>query len=62
MQEMEAEVEHFYADLRAAGVPTRYTHRQAGELQWQYDDWLIAQCGPGGWRDGATALLTGRGA
>lgn len=45
LQEMEADVQRFYQGLEAAGVPARYTHRQAGDLQWQYCDWLADACG-----------------
>ncbi len=55
-QEMEAHTAQFYASLEAAGVPTRYTHRMSGALQWEYDRWLAQQCGdaalPGfAWRE-----------
>ena len=55
-QEMDAHTAAFYASLEAAGVPTRYTHRMSGALQWEYDRWLAQQCGdaalPGfAWRE-----------
>ena len=55
-QDMEAHTAQFYACLEAAGVPTRYTHRMSGALQWEYDRWLALQCGdaalPGfAWRE-----------
>ena len=55
-QDMEAHTAQFYASLDAAGVPTRYTHRMSGALQWEYDRWLALQCGdaalPGfAWRE-----------
>ena len=43
-----------YAELAAAGIPVRYTHRQSGAVQWQYNAWLQQQCGeaPGpAWRE-----------
>lgn len=56
-QEMEAEVQRFYAKLEVQGIPQRYTHRQAGDLQWEYNDWLADACGPGEAReDGKGAL------
>ena len=42
---MEAHAAAFYAEMEAAGIPVRYTHRQSGELQWQYNAWLQEQCG-----------------
>ena len=51
---MEAHAAAFYAELEAAGTPMRYTHRQSGSLQWQYNAWLQQQCGeaPGPeWRE-----------
>jgi hypothetical protein len=41
------DIDDFYSSLERAGVPSRYTHRQAGEVQWQYNDWLAQACGPG---------------
>ena len=51
---MEAHTAAFYAELAAAGIPVRYTHRQSGAVQWQYNAWLQQQCGeaPGpAWRE-----------
>jgi hypothetical protein len=53
LQEMEAHTAAFYAELEAAGIAVRYTHRQSGAVQWQYNAWLQQQCGeaPGpAWR------------
>ena len=44
---MEGDAKRFYAELEAQGVAPRYTHRQAGELQWQYNDFLADSCGTG---------------
>lgn len=41
-------MQRFYADLEERGVAVRYTHRQAGEVQWRYNQWLAEACGPGG--------------
>ena len=43
-QEMEQRIAKVYAELQAAGVPNRHTHRQ-GDQQWAYNSWLAAQCG-----------------
>ncbi|KAL4445839.1 hypothetical protein ABPG77_009038 [Micractinium sp. CCAP 211/92] len=53
-QEMERQTAEFYASLAASGVPQRYTHRQSGGVQWEYNRWLAAQCGEEvelGWRE-----------
>jgi len=42
---MEQQVEEFYASLEAAGVAVRFTHCQGGNIQWEYDQWLLEQCG-----------------
>jgi hypothetical protein len=47
VEEMMADVETFYAALDAQGVAKRYTHRQEGDVQWEYNRWLAAACGPG---------------
>ncbi|KAL4425758.1 hypothetical protein ABPG75_009774 [Micractinium tetrahymenae] len=44
-EEMEWQTAEFYDSLAAAGVPQRYTHRQSGGVQWEYNQWLAAQCG-----------------
>lgn len=38
------DVQAFYASLEASGIPKRYTHNM-GDYQFQYNDWLAAQCG-----------------
>ncbi|PSC67968.1 flavin-containing monooxygenase FMO GS-OX-like 4 isoform A [Micractinium conductrix] len=43
-QEMEGHIDAFYASLAAAGTPQRYTHRQSGAVQWDYNAWLAEQC------------------
>lgn len=42
-EEMMEDVKTFYAKLEAAGVPKRYTHNMS-DYQFEYDDWLAAQC------------------
>ncbi|XP_062026116.1 flavin-containing monooxygenase FMO GS-OX-like 4 [Rosa rugosa] len=43
-EEMMEDVRAFYSLLEASGVPKRYTHNM-GDYQFEYDDWLAAQCG-----------------
>ncbi|KAK4793788.1 hypothetical protein SAY86_011782 [Trapa natans] len=43
-KEMMEEVENFYAELEAAGVPKRLTHTMT-KTQFEYYDWLAEQCG-----------------
>ncbi|XVF51690.1 hypothetical protein PTKIN_Ptkin04bG0204900 [Pterospermum kingtungense] len=43
-KEMMEEVKAFYATLEASGIPKRYTHL-VGESQFEYNNWLAAQCG-----------------
>ncbi|KAK9927507.1 hypothetical protein M0R45_024688 [Rubus argutus] len=43
-EEMMEDVRAFYTSLEASGIPKRYTHNM-GDYQFEYDDWLAAQCG-----------------
>ncbi|XP_026439804.1 flavin-containing monooxygenase FMO GS-OX-like 4 isoform X2 [Papaver somniferum] len=43
-EEMMADVEAFYLELEAAGLPKRFTHNMS-DYQFEYGDWLAAQCG-----------------
>ncbi|CDP09922.1 unnamed protein product [Coffea canephora] len=43
-KEMMADIQAFYSSMEASGTPKRYTHNMAG-YQFEYDDWLAAQCG-----------------
>ncbi|XVE57700.1 hypothetical protein DITRI_Ditri04bG0110500 [Diplodiscus trichospermus] len=43
-EEMMEDIKAFYLTLEASGIPKRYTH-QMGESQFEYNDWLAAQCG-----------------
>lgn len=45
--EMQAAVEAHYRGMQGEGLPVRYTHRQAGGLQREYNEWLTQACGPG---------------
>lgn len=40
-EEMMKDTEDFYLWLDQQGIPKRYTHRMKGELQWQYNSWLV---------------------
>lgn len=40
-EKMMEDIEAFYSQLDAAGVPKRYTHN-IGDYQFEYDDWLAA--------------------
>ena len=40
------DIEAFYDQLALAGVSRQYAHRQLGPVQWAYNDFLAAQCGP----------------
>ncbi|OWM88390.1 hypothetical protein CDL15_Pgr003802 [Punica granatum] len=54
LKEMMENIEYFYAELEAAGIPKRYTHRQS-KTQFLYNDWLADQCGIPGmeeWKKG----------
>ncbi|CAH9102592.1 unnamed protein product [Cuscuta epithymum] len=42
-EEMMADIEAFYLSIESRGLPKRYTH-QLGEHQFEYDDWLAAEC------------------
>ncbi|XAR70436.1 hypothetical protein NMG60_11027283 [Bertholletia excelsa] len=42
-EEMMEDVKAFYKKLEESGMPKRYTH-QAGDYQFEYTDWLAAQC------------------
>lgn len=42
-EEMVAEIEAFYLNMEKRGLPKRHTH-QLGEQQFEYDDWLAAEC------------------
>lgn len=44
---MAREVGEYYGWMEAEGLPVRYTHRQQGDLQRRYNEWLTAVCGPG---------------
>ena len=48
---MREEVDHFYEWMETENIPTRFTHRLEGELQFNYNLWLSEQCGLGqsGW-------------
>ncbi|XP_071723578.1 flavin-containing monooxygenase FMO GS-OX-like 4 [Rutidosis leptorrhynchoides] len=51
-ERMMEDVKAFYSELESSGIPKRYTH-QLGDAQFEYNDWLGAQCGyPGSeeWR------------
>ncbi|XP_004298656.1 PREDICTED: flavin-containing monooxygenase FMO GS-OX-like 3-like [Fragaria vesca subsp. vesca] len=43
-EEMMEDVRAFYSLLESSGIPKRYTHNM-GDYQFEYDDWLAAQCG-----------------
>ncbi|RXH97316.1 hypothetical protein DVH24_035984 [Malus domestica] len=43
-EEMMEDVKAFYSLLEASGTPKRYTHNLGG-CQFEYDDWIAAQCG-----------------
>ncbi|XP_062073400.1 flavin-containing monooxygenase FMO GS-OX-like 4 [Humulus lupulus] len=43
-EEMMDDVNAFYYSLEVSGTPKRYTHN-LGASQFDYDDWLAAQCG-----------------
>ncbi|XP_075642553.1 flavin-containing monooxygenase FMO GS-OX-like 4 [Castanea sativa] len=43
-EKMMEDVEAFYSSLEASGVPKRYTHNM-GSSQFEYNNWLAAQCG-----------------
>ncbi|XP_060674609.1 flavin-containing monooxygenase FMO GS-OX-like 4 isoform X1 [Ziziphus jujuba] len=43
-KKMMADVKAFYSSLEASGKPYRYTHN-ISEYQFEYIDWLVAQCG-----------------
>ncbi|XP_039029375.1 flavin-containing monooxygenase FMO GS-OX-like 4 [Hibiscus syriacus] len=43
-KEMTEDVNSFYSTLEASGIPKRYTHC-IGESQFEYNNWLAAQCG-----------------
>ncbi|CAA6656190.1 unnamed protein product [Spirodela intermedia] len=42
--EMMEDIKASYEEIEAAGWPKRYTHNLS-DCQFQYDDWLAAQCG-----------------
>lgn len=42
-EEMLMDVEAFYLEMEAAGLPKRYTHN-IGWYQFEYDDWLANEC------------------
>jgi hypothetical protein len=43
-EKMMEDVEAFYSSLEASGMPKRYTHN-LGSSQFEYNNWLAAQCG-----------------
>ncbi|XP_028762534.1 flavin-containing monooxygenase FMO GS-OX-like 2 [Neltuma alba] len=43
-EEMMEDVRAFYSSMEASGTPKRYAHCLA-EGQWDYDNWIAAQCG-----------------
>nr|BAS32646.1 S-allyl-L-cysteine S-oxygenase [Allium sativum] len=43
-KEMMEDVEAYYKQMEAAGIPKRYTHN-IGHNQFDYDDWLANECG-----------------
>ncbi|KAK8578203.1 hypothetical protein V6N13_047057 [Hibiscus sabdariffa] len=43
-KEMMEDINSFYSMLEASGIPKRYTHC-IGESQFEYNNWLAAQCG-----------------
>ncbi|XP_065857957.1 flavin-containing monooxygenase FMO GS-OX-like 4 isoform X2 [Euphorbia lathyris] len=49
-EEMKDDIEAFYLSLEVSNIPKRYTHR-VGESQYEYDNWLAAQCGCEGFEE-----------
>ncbi|WCJ25980.1 Flavin-containing monooxygenase family protein [Euphorbia peplus] len=49
-EEMMDEIEAFYRSLEVSNIPKRYTHR-LGESQFEYNNWLAAQCGCEGFEE-----------
>ncbi|XWS61955.1 hypothetical protein CRYUN_Cryun07bG0169100 [Craigia yunnanensis] len=43
-KEMMKDIKAFYSILEASGIPKRYTHCM-GESQFEYNNWLAAECG-----------------
>ncbi|XP_022738057.1 flavin-containing monooxygenase FMO GS-OX-like 4 [Durio zibethinus] len=43
-KEMMEDIKAFYSTLEASGIPKRYSHC-VGEYQFEYNNWLAAQCG-----------------
>ncbi|KAJ9147744.1 hypothetical protein P3X46_029870 [Hevea brasiliensis] len=43
-EEMMKDIEAFYLSLEASNIPKRYTHNM-GDHQFDYNNWLAAQCG-----------------
>ncbi|TMW96632.1 hypothetical protein EJD97_007073 [Solanum chilense] len=43
-EDMNADIEAFYSSMAASCIPKRYTHNM-DDSQFDYDDWLAAQCG-----------------
>ncbi|KAM7257292.1 hypothetical protein ACFE04_013033 [Oxalis oulophora] len=43
-EEMMEDIKNFYSQLEVSGIAKRFTH-QMGETQFDYNDWLAAQCG-----------------
>jgi hypothetical protein len=41
------DVESYYEWMEERRLPVRYTHRQQGELQREYNQWLVQASGPG---------------
>ncbi|XP_006366746.1 flavin-containing monooxygenase FMO GS-OX-like 4 isoform X1 [Solanum tuberosum] len=43
-EDMNADIEAFYSSMAASCIPKRYTHNM-DDSQFDYDDWLAAECG-----------------
>ncbi|KAK4794797.1 hypothetical protein SAY86_012791 [Trapa natans] len=54
-KDMIEDTENFYAELKTAGIPMRYTHKQSEE-QFEYNNWLADQCGIPGMEDWKTEM------
>lgn len=44
-EEMMEDVKAFYSSLEISGMPKRYAHCLGKGQQWDYNNWIAAQCG-----------------
>ncbi|KAK4751753.1 hypothetical protein SAY87_020551 [Trapa incisa] len=56
VKEMMEDVDNFYAQLEAAGVPKRHTHTMLTSM-FEYNDWLADQCGLPGMEEWEKMML-----